>query len=89
MPTRNTIKPKPSKTPSICGSVRAKPTFSPELISMMLFGPGVNSITAANNRKAASNSKDMRILSTKTPACKLTCLHRQTGSFGVLAKLLD
>src|SRR5712691_11797709 len=59
MPSRNTISPKPMETPSMCGSVRAKPKFSPELISMMLFGPGVNSITTAKRRKAARSSRDM------------------------------
>ena len=33
--------------PSICGIVRLKPKFTPDAISIMLFGPGVTEVTKA------------------------------------------
>ena len=33
----------------MCGIVRTKPKFTPDAVSMMLFGPGVNAITQAND----------------------------------------
>ena len=39
-----------------CGSVRLKPKFSPDVISMMLFGPGVKRVATANTTKARNNS---------------------------------
>src|SRR6185312_10451228 len=48
---------KPMVTPAICGIVCAKPKFTPDAASMMLFGPGVNAITQANNSSARNRSR--------------------------------
>ncbi len=42
---------KPAPTPSMCGIVRTNPKFTPDAISIRLFGPGVIEDT---NAKAAS-----------------------------------
>ena len=48
-------------TPAICGIECAKPKFTPDAASMMLFGPGVNAITQANTVSAMSGSRGMRV----------------------------
>jgi hypothetical protein len=40
-PTRTIMSVKPIATPSMCGTVRAKPKLVPDVISIRLFGPGV------------------------------------------------
>ena len=40
--------------PAICGMVRRMPKFTPEVASMMLFGPGVIELTSAKENSAAS-----------------------------------
>ena len=52
MPTRIAINIKPKDTPSICGSVRLNPKFTPDVISIKLFGPGVTDDARANNTSA-------------------------------------
>src|SRR5271154_6522260 len=50
-PTRATISAKPRITPARWGRVRPNPYFTPDVINMRLFGPGV---IEATNAKAAS-----------------------------------
>ena len=40
--------------PAMCGTVRDTPKFTPDAISMMLFGPGVIEQTIAKVNRAAS-----------------------------------
>src|ERR1700704_4146199 len=58
-PTAPTMKAKPRVMPAICGTVRRKPWVSPDDNSMMLFGPGVKNITAANIIKVIKSGCDM------------------------------
>jgi hypothetical protein len=51
-PISATISEKPITTPSQCGTVRRKPKFTPEVISIILFGPGVTPETKQNKIKA-------------------------------------
>ena len=51
-PINTTINEKPSTTPSRCGSVRRKPKFTPELINIILLGPGVTPVTKQNRIRA-------------------------------------
>jgi hypothetical protein len=44
---------KPEVMPAICGMVGRTPKFTPEVASMMLFGPGVTEVTKAKENKAA------------------------------------
>ena len=44
-------------TPARCGSVRAKPNFTPEVMSIKLFGPGVAAATTPNATKPARTSR--------------------------------
>ncbi|CSB82008.1 Uncharacterised protein [Vibrio cholerae] len=39
---------KPNVIPNMCGMVRRKPTLAPDVISMMLLGPGEKVETKAN-----------------------------------------
>ena len=47
---------KPTVMPAICGIVRAKPKFTPDAVTMMLFGPGVNAVTKTNKVSASKTS---------------------------------
>src|ERR1700720_713021 len=58
-PTAATMKATPRMMPATCGNVRRKPKVSPDDSSMMLFGPGVKNITAANTTKAMKSGCDM------------------------------
>ena len=46
-PTPINSEAKPTEMPSICGTVRQKPKFTPEASSMKLLGPGVIEVTKA------------------------------------------
>jgi hypothetical protein len=48
---------KPIAIPSICGMERLKPKFTPEAVSMMLFGPGVMEVTNAKEISDRSVSR--------------------------------
>src|SRR5208283_2619480 len=56
-PTSATISEKPRTTPARCGSVRAKPNFTPEVISIKLFGPGLAAAATPNATKPARTSR--------------------------------
>ena len=47
---------KPIDTPSMCGIVRTKPKFVPDVMSMRLFGPGVIEDTKAKATRAVKSS---------------------------------
>src|SRR5688572_17995537 len=50
------MKAKPSVTPHKCGRPRRKPKLSPEVINMVLLGPGVNKVTTTNVSSAHCSS---------------------------------
>ena len=56
MPTKTAINTKPKDTPNICGRVRLNPKFTPDVISIRLFGPGVTDDARANNTSARKRS---------------------------------
>lgn len=50
---------KPRLMPSMCGTLRRTPKFTPEASSIMLLGPGVTEVTKAKSTKASSRSRLM------------------------------
>jgi hypothetical protein len=65
-PTTAIISAKPRITPMRWGSVRPNPYFTPDVINIRLFGPGVIEATKANAARAQRISGWM--VSAKTPA---------------------
>jgi hypothetical protein len=49
----------PKMIPATCGRVRLNPKLAPEVVSIMLFGPGVMEVTSANKVMAIMISMDI------------------------------
>ena len=49
----------PVKMPAMCGTVRASPKFTPDVVSMMLLGPGVTELTKVKDTNAVSSGTVM------------------------------
>ena len=72
------ISSKPVLMPTICGTVRRTPKFTPEMASMMLFGPGVIELTNVNENSAANMDAGRKVPS---------CMHHSPRSAAFIAAL--
>src|SRR5690606_27748126 len=70
---------KPRLMPSMCGTLRRTPKFTPEASSIMLLGPGVTEVTKAKRTKAKISSRLMVVtllLYRQTRVCTKTAERR-------------